>query len=66
MTIQKREAERIFKRFQNVESLKDYGGMDFDLAKECALICADEIYEQFITGYTKKYFETVKKEIENL
>ena len=33
----KKKAELLMK-FQNVESLKDYGGMDYDIAQECTEI----------------------------
>lgn len=36
------KAREIVERFQSIKSLKDFGGMDSDIAKECAVICVEE------------------------
>ena len=55
--------------------LKSIDGFTFDIAKQCAIACVDEIIEGidgFSQGLTEDtelitmYYETVKKEINNL
>lgn len=45
----------------------DFGGMDDELAKQCALIAVDELIEEayFTDGYyaRQKYWQEVKQEI---
>ena len=60
------EAKQLFEKFRDIESLRELGGMDSDLAKECALICINEIIEYYFPGWTITYLENIKKEIEKL
>ena len=76
----KDKAIELVEKFSAVESLKDYEGMDFQLAKECATICVDKIieYQPFKDlGFTynsidsrldasKDFWNEVKKQIELL
>ena len=43
----KEKALEIVNQFANIKSLKDYEGMDYELAKECALITIDRNIEIF-------------------
>ncbi|MCT4228707.1 hypothetical protein HZP39_04235 [Elizabethkingia anophelis] len=38
----KEKAEELLNKFENVDLLKDYDGMDKNLAIECAIICVGE------------------------
>ena len=67
----KDKANELVEKFSAVESLKDYEGMDFQLAKECALITVKQIwnvlpdktsYEHGVLGF----WNEVKKQIELL
>jgi hypothetical protein len=65
------KAKELVGNFCNVEFLKDYEGMDYELAKECALIAVDEILNSRprITESQLEYqyyWEKVKIEIEKL
>jgi hypothetical protein len=71
----KEKAKELVDRFRNVDYLKDYEGMDEELAKQCALILVDEIINcdnNFIrilkheATSGKVYWQQVKQEIENL
>jgi hypothetical protein len=65
------KAKELVGNFCNVEFLKDYEGMDYELAKECALITVDEILKAVESDWSfmekrKEYWEQVKIEIEKL
>ena len=70
------KAKELVDKFVNIESLKDFGGMDIALAKECAVICCDEIIGVLdICGWTgyaeypvipEEFWQEVKQEIEKL
>jgi hypothetical protein len=65
------KAKQLVGNFCNVEFLKDYEGMDYELAKECALIAVDEILSSrpYITESQldyQYYWEQVKIEIKKL
>jgi hypothetical protein len=67
----KEKAKELVGNFCNVEFLKDYEGMDYELAKECAIIAVDEILKAVESDWSfmekrKEYWKQVKKEIENL
>ena len=46
----------------------DFGGMDKELAKQCALIAVDEILNEYWSHDTKRrdWWQEVKQEIEKL
>ncbi len=50
-------AELIMK-FQNVKSLKDYGGMDYDIAQECVEIAIKES-ESIAIEFAELYADAV-------
>ena len=66
------EAYRLINRFHRVGFLKDYGGMDTDLAIECTNILVSEMIDEHIfdeSAYGNRRFEfwtEVKKELEKM
>jgi len=62
----KLKAKELVGKFINVNYLKDYEGMHYPLAKECALIAVDEILKLDIYKSDQYYFEEVKQEIQKL
>lgn len=79
MTTQQIKAKELVDKFVNIQSLKDFGGMDMELAKQCAIICCDEKIETLLSNIgNQKHFWTeherslyddlvmVKQEIEKL
>jgi hypothetical protein len=65
----KEKAKELVDRFRNVDYLKDYEGMDEELAKQCASILCDEM---ILIGWNlphygnisgKVYWQQVKQEI---
>jgi cell fate (sporulation/competence/biofilm development) regulator YmcA (YheA/YmcA/DUF963 family) len=67
----KEKAKELVDRFRNVDYLKDYEGMDEELAQQCAIIAVDEIINSrpAITDSQidyQEYWQQVKQEIENL
>jgi len=39
------KAAELLMKYQNIEALKDFGGMDFEIAKQCAIIAVKELIE---------------------
>ena len=70
----KEKAGEILMKFQNIESLKDYGGMDFEIAKQCAIITVGEIMnmpelvdvDAYIEYQITNYWQQVKDELNQL
>ena len=64
----KEKAMELFDRFYSIEPVQPiYIGMDKGQAKQCALICVEEILETYIDLDPKlNYWKEVKKEINNL
>ena len=58
------KAERLVDKYVEMEYLKDFQGMYFSLAKQCALIAVDEILKEVVL--TTMYWQEVKQEIEKL
>ncbi|MFN8296753.1 MAG: hypothetical protein U0T69_11190 [Chitinophagales bacterium] len=71
MTAKEKAIELVekFLPFNNVFDLSDGWVQDITTAKQCALICVQEILNNASCGYcenlTKEYWQEVKKEIEN-
>lgn len=67
----KQKAEKLVNNYINVV-LQDFGGMDKDLAKQCALIAVDEVLDFRNALYLNEgslahqYLLEVKQEIEKL
>jgi hypothetical protein len=72
----KEKAEKLVKNYINVVP-QDFGGMDKDLAKQCALIAVDEILNAInvntgnaaqgrLIQSLNNYWQEVKQEIEKL
>ena len=69
MTAKEKAKELIDKYNVDLRPFSEYGHWDIYHAKQCALICVDElINESTVTGnfIKKPYWEQVKKEIELL
>ena len=65
----KDKAKELFDRFYGIEPVEPiYIGMDKGQAKQCALICVDEILDAVTTIADKRFdfYTEVKKEIEKL
>lgn len=65
------KARGLVGHFEQIEMLKDYEGMGFELAKQCALICVDKKLEEvpmYKGGLNPRYtyLQNVKSEIEKL
>jgi hypothetical protein len=58
------KAKELVKRFIKIESLKDFGGMDPDLAKECAKIAMQYHYYFLATRAAK--IETYAQKIDKM
>ena len=58
------KAERLVDKYVEMEYLKDFQGMYFPLAKQCALIAVDEILKEVVL--TTMYWQEVKQEIQKL
>jgi hypothetical protein len=67
----KEKAEKLVKNYINVVP-QDFGGMDKDLAKQCALIAVDEILNleppelSYLEPFSNSWWSEVKQEIEKL
>ena len=69
MTPTEKKAREICERFINVECLQDFEGMDYELSKQCALICVDEIIKTYHSPMDDEQIEEwqeVKNHIEKL
>ena len=72
----KDKAIELVNKYRNISLLLDYGGMDFEIAKQCALIACDEVRNHIIMStpiddpyanlFALEYWESVKNEIEKL
>lgn len=64
----KEKAKEIYDKFVNVNCLQDFEGMDYELAKECALIAVEEVFLAIGDDYFKKYefYLEVKRQLEKL
>jgi hypothetical protein len=67
----KEKAEELFYKMLSTDKLDDYSFVGSKVAKQCALICVDEILEQcwveeVLGGETNEYWQQVKQEIEKL
>ena len=63
----KEKAKELVGRFEDLES--DYGAMfcmAWQEAKQCALICVDEVLSSHIDSVYETYYLEVKQEIEKL
>ena len=64
MTPTEKKAREIYESFVNVECLQDFDGMDYELAKQCALICVGNEYislrEQLLNLRSCKVIENGK------
>jgi hypothetical protein len=57
----KEKALELIAKFQSISILKDFGGMDFDIAKACALIAIDEICDGIDWHEVKLELQKVKE-----
>jgi hypothetical protein len=73
----KEKAEELFYKMLSTDKLDDYSFVGSKVAKQCALICVDEIIESTKTStyngkedsdgwYIDTYWQEVKQEIEKL
>ena len=67
----KEKAEELFYKMLSTDKVDDYSFVGSKVAKQCALICVDELIiqqEKYNNGsfYPSKYWQQVKQEIEKL
>ena len=70
---EKEKAEELVNKFYEIENNSDYFGVNWKIAKQCALIAVDEVIQQ-LTPIEKapnnksafQYWQEVKQEIEKL
>jgi hypothetical protein len=60
----KEKAEELFYKMLSTDKLDDYSFVGSKVAKQCALICVDEIMP--INPKAMEYWQQVKQEIEKL
>jgi hypothetical protein len=60
----KEKAEELFYKMLSTDKLDDYSFVGSKVAKQCALICVDEIMT--IDSKAIEYWQEVKQEIEKL
>ena len=60
----KEKAEELFYKMLSTDKVDDYSFVGSKVAKQCALICVDEIMP--INSNTIEYWQEVKQEIEKL
>jgi hypothetical protein len=69
----KEKAEELVNKFYEIENNSDYFGVNWKIAKQCALIAVDEVIQQ-LTPIEKapnnksafQYWQEVKNEIEKI
>jgi len=59
----KDKAIELVNKYHNISLLADYGGMDFEIAKQCAIICASELMTSYNKWIEFEYWHDVKTEI---
>lgn len=64
----KEKAQSLIEKYEAVEFCKDFGGMDNELAKQCAMIVVDEVLKVIPEDKkaTRAWWGWVKKELEEL
>jgi hypothetical protein len=73
---EKRKAEELTHKFYEIENDSQYFGVNWKVAKKCAIIAVDELIESHLLLTTthdtkpsircKRYWQEVKQEIEKL
>lgn len=70
METPKEKAEELVEKYENVDILQDYSGMDETLAIECAKIAVDEMINLANSStdlfYEREYLQEVKNELEKM
>ena len=69
----KDKAEELVNKFYEIENNSDYFGVNWKIAKQCALIAVDEVIQQLTpiekapnNKFAFQYWQEVKQEIEKL
>jgi len=64
----KEKAEELVNKFMSIKNIKlsDDSYIEWPTAKQCALICCDEVLSYMGSDRGTEYWKEVKQEIENL
>lgn len=64
---EKEKALELIGKYQEHAMLKDFGGMDFEIARGCAMIGLDEIlYHIEVPSHTYQWLKQVRLELERV
>ena len=62
---EKEKALELIGKYQKLAMLKDFGGMDFEIARGCAMIGLDEMLEE-VPSHIYQWFKQVRLELERV
>lgn len=64
---EKEKALELIGKYQQHESLKDFGGMDFEIARGCAIIGLDAMLDHIeASSHIYEWFKQVRFELERV
>jgi hypothetical protein len=64
---EKEKALELIAKYQALAMLKDFGGMDFEIARGCAIIGLDEMLEHIeVPSHIYQWFKQVRSELERV
>jgi hypothetical protein len=64
---EKEKALGLIAKYQGLEMLKDFGGMDFEIARGCAIIGLDEMLDHIeVPSHIYQWFKQVRSELERV
>jgi hypothetical protein len=64
---EKEKALELIAKYQGLAMLKDFGGMDFEIARGCAIIGLDEMLDHIeVPSHIYKWFKQVRYELERV
>jgi hypothetical protein len=64
---EKEKALELIAKYQALAMLKDFGGMDFEIARGCAIIGLDEMLQHIeVPSHIYQWFKQVRSELERV
>lgn len=64
---EKEKALELIEKYQKHPMLKDFGGMDFDIARGCAMIGLDVMFDHIdVPSHVYQWFKRVRLELERV
>jgi|694.fasta_scaffold04274_26 hypothetical protein len=64
---EKKKALELIAKYQALAMLKDFGGMDFEIARGCAIIGLDEMLDHIeVPSHIYQWFKQVRFELERV